>query len=392
MGIQSARAFKYVQDFSCIAERCEDNCCKGNWRIAVSNRSHDLYSREFPELLNLIVKDDSGYQMDKAGGQCGALQGGRCQIHAQQGEAVLTDTCANYPRMYRRINNSLVKSATMSCPEVARIGLFGESPFQIEEGPQDDHHLYAAANQEFPGIDPTQWRSVMESLLQITLSKKLPVSQVLLRLYDISTQLSELPHARWIEEIPLLADNTSNLQEDTSEPILADPLLIVLINVLNSPGAPSSLRQQLLTSSLIVPGATPAQAQWTLRSEYRRLYTEKLQHSLDLILKRFIAAEMTRTGFPFISNTSAGQDYGLSLTEWATTLAIRTLTLRNLLIAHCDVNNQLAPDKQQTVDLVYRFCRAASHNAVTAAERTLRNAITQRGLAYLKTLINQVDA
>ncbi|MBX8553042.1 flagellin lysine-N-methylase [Pseudomonas cichorii] len=392
MGIQSARAFKYVQEFSCIAERCEDNCCKGNWRIAVSNRSHDLYSREFPELLNLIVKDDSGYQMDKAGGQCGALQGGRCQIHAQQGEEVLTDTCANYPRMYRRINNSLVKSATMSCPEVARIGLFGESPFQIEEGPQDDHHLYAAANQEFPGIDQAQWRSVMESLLQITLSKKLPVSQVLLRLYDISTQLSELPHARWVEEIPLLADNTSNLQEDTREPILADPLLIVLINVLNSPGAPSSLRQQILTSSLIVPGETPAQAQWTLRSEYRRLYTEKLQHSLDLILKRFIAAEMTRTGFPFISNTSAGQDYGLSLTEWATTLAIRTLTLRNLLIAHCDVTNQLAPDKQQTVDLVYRFCRAASHNAVTAAERTLRNAITEKGLAYLKTLINQVDA
>ncbi|MFJ4142711.1 flagellin lysine-N-methylase [Pseudomonas sp. NPDC089734] len=392
MGIQSARAFKYIEQFSCIAERCEDNCCKGNWRIAVSNRSHDLYSRDFPELLNLIVKDDSGYQMNKAGGQCGALQEGRCQIHAQQGEKVLTDTCANYPRMYRRINNSLVKSATMSCPEIARIGLFSENPFQIEETPQDDHHLYAAANQEFVGIDGAQWRSVVESLLQITLSKKLPVGQVLLRLYDISAQLSELPHERWIEEIPLLADNTSRLERQDDEPILADPLLIVLINILNAPGAPSSLRQQLLTASLIVPGATPAQAQWTLRAEYRRLYTDKLQHSLDLILKRFIAAEMTRTGFPFISNTSAGQDYGLNLTEWATTLAIRTLTLRNLLIAHCDVINQLAPDNQQIVDLVYRFCRAASHNAVTAAEYTLRTTITEKGLAYLDTLIRQVEA
>ncbi|WPN60490.1 hypothetical protein [Pseudomonas sp. P9_31] len=108
------------------------------------------------------------------------------------------------------------------------------------------------------------------------------------------------------------------------------------------------------------------------------------------ILKRFIAAEMTHTGFPFISSTSAVVDYGVSLTEWATTLAIRTLTLRYLLLAHCDAHAQQAPDPQKTVDLVYRFCRAANHNAVTASERTLRNAIGERGPAYLCALIAQM--
>ncbi|EJM62211.1 hypothetical protein PMI30_04769 [Pseudomonas sp. GM50] len=391
MGIQSTRAFRYVQQFACLAERCEDNCCKGDWRIAVSDRSQDLYSRTYPELLNLIVKDDSGYQMSRAGGQCGALQGGRCQIHAQQGEQVLTDTCANYPRMYRRINGSLVKSATMSCPEIARLGLFGDDPYRIEESRQDDFHLYGASNLAFAGIDASHWRSVVDFLLQIALSTELSTGQVLLRLHWIAARLNALPYACWAEELPFQAAGYEP-PIASSEPIIADPLLIVLMNILNASGVPPALRQQILGASLIEPGETPEQAQWMLKPAYRDLYREKIHGTLDPILKRFIAAEMTRTGFPFISSTSAGLDYGASLTEWAATLAIRTLTLRHLLLAHCDADTRQAPDRQQVVDLVYRFCRAASHNAVTVTERTLRNAIGDRGAAYLCALIAQIEA
>ncbi|WLG82421.1 flagellin lysine-N-methylase [Pseudomonas cucumis] len=390
MGIQSIRTFRHVQQFTCLAERCEDNCCKGDWRIAVSDRSQDLYSRTYPELLNLIVKDDSGYQMSRAGGQCGALQGGRCQIHAQQGEQVLTDTCANYPRMYRRINGALVKSATMSCPEIARLGLFGDDPYQIVESHQDDFHLYGASNQAFPGMDSSQWRSVIGFLLQMALSTQMSTGQVLLRLHWIATRLAALPHACWTEELPLEAAEYEP-PIASSEEIIADPLLIVLMNILNASGVPQALRQQILCASAIEPGETPVQAQWTLKLAYRNLYREKAHGTLEPILKRFIAAEMTRTGFPFISSTSAGLDYGVSLTEWANTLAIRTLTLRYLLLAHCDADTQQALDPQKTVDLVYRFCRAASHNAVTAAERTLRHAISERGASYLGALIAQIE-
>ncbi|WLG48080.1 flagellin lysine-N-methylase [Pseudomonas sp. FP1742] len=391
MGIQSARTFRYVQQFSCLAERCEDNCCKGDWRIAVSERSQDLYSRTYPELLNLIVKDDSGYQMSRAGGQCGALQGGRCQIHAQQGEQVLTDTCANYPRMYRRINDSLVKSATMSCPEIARLGLFGDDPYRIEESLQDDFHLYGTSHQAFAGMDASQWHAVVDFLLQMALSTDLSTGQVLLRLHWIAARLEALPHAFWAEKLALQAAGYEP-PIVSSEPITADPLLIVLMNILNAQGVPPALRQHILGASAIEPGETPEQAQWLLKPAYRDLYREKVHATLDPILKRFIAAEMTRTGFPFISSTSAGLDYGVSLTEWAITLAIRTLTLRYLLLAHCDAQTQQALDPQKTVDLVYRFCRAASHNAVTAAERTLRNAIGEKGAAYLYALIAQLEA
>ncbi|WP_260955740.1 flagellin lysine-N-methylase [Pseudomonas citri] len=389
MGIQSAMAYRYVQQFSCLAERCEDNCCKGDWRIAVSERSQDLYSRSYPELLNLIAKDDSGYQMNRAGGQCGALEGGRCRIHAQHGEQVLTDTCANYPRMYRRINDALVKSATMSCPEVARLGLFGDAPFHMEESRQDDFHLYGARNQAVPGMNLSQWRSVVSLLLQMTLSTQLSVDQVLLRLNWIAARLATIPYADWAEKLPL---QTSEYESPiaSSEPILADPLLIVLMSVLNASGVPQAMRQQILGASAIEPGETPELAQWLLKPAYRELYREELHTALDPVLKRFIAAEMTRTGFPFISNTPAGLDYGVSLTEWAATLAIRTLTLRYLLLAYCDVDTRQAPDEQKIVDLVYRFCRAASHNAVTAAERTLRNAIGERGASYLCALLAQM--
>ncbi len=391
MGIQSIRAFRYVQQFSCLAERCEDNCCKGDWRIAVSDRSQDLYRRSYPELLTLIVKDDSGFQMSRPGGQCGALQGGRCQIHAQQGEQVLTDTCANYPRMYRRINGSLVKSATMSCPEIARLGLFGDDPYLIEESQQDDFHLYGASNQAFAGVDASQWRSVVDFLLQMALSTELSTGQVLLHLYWIATRLDASPYASWAQELPFQAAGYEQ-PIASSEPIIVDPLLIVLMNVLNASGVPPALRQRILGASVIEPGETPEQARWVLKPAYRDLYREKAHAALDPVLKRFIAAEMTRTGFPFISSTSAGLDYGVNLTEWASTLAIRTLTLRHLLLAHCDVDTRQVPDQQQVVDLVYRFCRAASHNAVTPSERTLRNAIGAGGASYLCSLIAQTEA
>lgn len=93
MGALSAKAFNYVQQFACLAERCEDTCCKG-WPIAVSERDHGLFNQALPVYENLIVKDSAGgYQMNqKSDGHCVAFDGGRCKVHAQLGEQALSST------------------------------------------------------------------------------------------------------------------------------------------------------------------------------------------------------------------------------------------------------------------------------------------------------------
>lgn len=391
MGAVSVRAFNYVQRFSCLAERCEDTCCKG-WRISVSERDRGLFGQAQPLYENLIVKDSAGYQIAKTpDGHCVALEGGRCQVHAQFGERALSNICANFPRMFRSINGSLVKSASMGCPEVARLCLFGDHPFSLDEIQQDDFHLADAKDQTFEGLDTADWYAGVNAALQLALAPGLSAEQALLRVFDLASRLGPLPHSRWAESIPLLiADYRQAAAREGEEPLAADPLLSVLIDILHAPNVPEALPQRVLAALAGAAGETPERGRPLLAPAYRHLYRDEVRTALQSILKRFIAAEMTRTGFPFLSTTSAGQDYGLNLAEWGATLAIRTLTLRYLLLAHCEPVTLQAPARGEIVELVYRFCRAASHNAATASEKALRQAIGAGGGGYLATLIAQL--
>lgn len=382
MGAVSVRAFNYVQRFSCLAERCEDTCCK-DWRISISERDRGVSGQAQPLYENLIVKDAGGYQIAKRpDGHCVALEGGRCKVHAQFGEQALSNICANFPRMFRLINGSLVKSASMGCPEITRLCLFGDDPFHLNEIQQDDFHLTDANNQAFEGLDAADWYALVNAPLQLALAPEVSAEQALMRLFDMASRLSSLPHSGWAESLPtLMADYRQAAAQEA--PPAADPLVSVLMDILNGPKVPAALPQRVL-------GALVDENRALLKPAYAELYRADVRATLEPILKRFIAAEMTRTGFPFISTTSAGQDYGLNLAEWGATLAIRTLTLRYLLLAHCDLTTQQAPARDEIVELVYRFCRAASHSLATASEKALRQAISEGGSCYLAALIGQL--
>nr|WP_298137196.1 flagellin lysine-N-methylase [uncultured Pseudomonas sp.] len=385
MGTLSVDVFNYVQRFACLVDRCEDTCCK-DWRISVSERDRGVFGQTLPIYENLIVKDDGGYQIGKGpDGHCVALQGGSCKVHAQHGEKALSNICANFPRMFRLINGSLVKSASMGCPEIARLCLYGEEPFRLEETQQDDFHLSDVRNQSFDDLQAADRRVVVRAVLDLALAPATSAEQALMRLFALAGRLEPLPHAQWAGEIQQRMAEPEPLAIQ-SEPLAADPLLEVLAETLQAPTVAQTLRSR---AAALPSGA--ADEQRTLSPAYRALYRGEVRSTLDAILKRFIAAEMTRTGFPFISTTSAGQDYGLNLLEWAATLAVRTLSLRYLLLAHCDLETAQAPTPAVIVEVVYRFCRATSHNPATVSEKALRQAIGEHGSHYLATLIAQLS-
>lgn len=390
MGAVSVRAFNYVQSFSCLAERCEDTCCK-DWHIAVGEHDRGLFDQALPVYENLIVKTVDGHRINqRSDGHCVALEGGRCKVHAHFGEQVLSSVCANFPRMFRSINGALVKSASMGCPEIVRLCLFGDDPFRLDEGQQDDFHLSAVSDQAFEGLDAADWYAVVNASLQLALTPEFSAEQALMRVFDMASRLAPLPHSRWVESIAvLIADYRQVAALET--PLASDPLLAVLMDILQAPNVLEALPQQVLAALAVETGETPEYSR-RLQPAYRDLYRAEVRATLEPILKRFIAAEMTRTGFPFISTSSAGRDYGLDLVEWSATLAIRTLTLRYLLLAHCDLDAQQAPAREEIVELVYRFCRAASHNVATASEKALRQKIRAGadGDRYLAALIGQL--
>ena len=56
-----------------------------------------------------------------------------CRIQLRLGEEFLSDICVTYPRVANLVNNVLEKSATMSCPEAARLALLNPDEMEFDE-------------------------------------------------------------------------------------------------------------------------------------------------------------------------------------------------------------------------------------------------------------------
>jgi len=56
-----------------------------------------------------------------------------CRIQLELGEEYLCNVCATYPRIANIVNNVFEKSATMSCPEAARLALLNPDRIEFDE-------------------------------------------------------------------------------------------------------------------------------------------------------------------------------------------------------------------------------------------------------------------
>lgn len=135
---------RYVKEFKCIGEKCEDCCCIG-WKVYIDKNTYNSYrtvkNKEMKEKLNKVVKrnrsENSKFSYAKINlekNRCPFLsENNLCDIYANLGEQYLSNVCATYPRTYNRINGIFEKSLTMSCPEVARLALLSSELMEFEE-------------------------------------------------------------------------------------------------------------------------------------------------------------------------------------------------------------------------------------------------------------------
>jgi len=128
----------YMQEFKCIADKCEDTCCQ-DWHVRIDkvhyqrmetwaekdkqrkvlfdksvalNNSKSASNKSFA----FIQMDDNGF--------CPYLnKQEQCSLHIQQGIDILSDICAYYPRIITEKNEIQELSGALSCPEVVRLCL-----------------------------------------------------------------------------------------------------------------------------------------------------------------------------------------------------------------------------------------------------------------------------
>src|SRR6185437_14705741 len=55
-----------------------------------------------------------------------------CRIQQKFGESYLSNVCSTYPRTSNLVNNILETSATMSCPEIARLAFLNPNKMEFD--------------------------------------------------------------------------------------------------------------------------------------------------------------------------------------------------------------------------------------------------------------------
>lgn len=223
---------QYMLKFKCIGPECEDSCCVG-WRVTIDEETYKKYRRvKEPELASMFAKhlgrnrsqpspaDYARIRM-KEDGRCPFLTDeSLCAIQLNLGEEYLSNTCYTYPRTINEVNATLERSATVSCPEAARLALLNPQPMEfdlIEESVPErvqvrtkiDSKALSAAKR------PVRYFWEMRELaVDIIQNWSLPLDDRMVLLGMFCRRLSEAVEEGRVEEIPAVIEEYRRVQAD----------------------------------------------------------------------------------------------------------------------------------------------------------------------------------
>ncbi|MDD7402365.1 MAG: flagellin lysine-N-methylase [Butyribacter sp.] len=127
---------EYYEQFSCIADKCEDTCCAG-WEIDIDDESYAYYmgiEGEYGDLIRSRIKEydldeEDGYESHgfilKEGKRCPFLnKNNLCDMILTLGEDAICDVCTYTPRNFLEYGNAREIAISPSCAEAGRL-IFG---------------------------------------------------------------------------------------------------------------------------------------------------------------------------------------------------------------------------------------------------------------------------
>lgn len=144
---RKTRTPAYLREFRCIGSPCEDNCCIG-WDVDFDRKSYRKYAQvkdgELEKLFRTCVRPNPDAFSDEVDFASVKLRKNKvcpflndehlCKIQMRFGEGYLSNVCATYPRYTNIIDGVYEHSATVSCPEAARLILRNRDGLSFIEG------------------------------------------------------------------------------------------------------------------------------------------------------------------------------------------------------------------------------------------------------------------
>ena len=360
------RQMAFVEKFRCLGSECEDTCCK-SWNMQLDGRTYARYESEAPELLASVTEDRTGRIMkrDACSDFCVKFEQGLCAIHRDLGSDFLGDACHFYPRVTRRLGNQVLMSAALSCPEITRLALFHEGGFDWRENsvarlPDEMKNYLPEA------LDEDAVLAVHKAFLDATADEAADPSRIMARIISVAQSLSAIDMASW----PMAASfylQSADARLMTPELSPVDPfnLLHALMGIVAATG--SQNRERLLSVIHDMEKALHVQLEWDglgiratgdstqAYAEMEKAWHEQYAPSLNPMLRRWIASQISLALFPF-------GGFGETLIDRAFLIGVRFATMRLALMCACQVQEKVVDEAHQ-VRIIQSLSRVLDHLA-----------------------------
>ena len=217
----------YYKQFTCIADRCIDNCCFEGWQIDIDKETIDYYDTvqgDFGDRLKKYVDKEAGcFTLNN--GQCPfLLENNLCEIYKELGPEHMGLVCTQFPRFTEYYGNIKETGIGMACEEAARIILNDSTPFILEETDIDEEEIWGEYDSSL-GQSLFILRDKIMSMLDDT---SLSLSDKLCVILDKCDYLQNLINnnnydeiRKFCSDIDLIKDiKASSLKQDTSTSII----------------------------------------------------------------------------------------------------------------------------------------------------------------------------
>lgn len=212
---------QYIKEFQCIGAECSDSCCIG-WKITIDGVTYKKYKKvsnqDMRKKLDKYVGrnrlSNDKYEIAKIRLQhkrCPFLQEDKlCEIHSILGEESLSNTCAIYPRLNRRVGTVIEQGLTLSCPEAARLVLLQLDSIQFDQG----RRLFPKRDLDIPethiNIKPLTWKDYFWEIRIFTIgllqNRNYNLSERLLILGIAYREFEESIQKKQINAIPTILE------------------------------------------------------------------------------------------------------------------------------------------------------------------------------------------
>ncbi|MED4586191.1 flagellin lysine-N-methylase [Brevibacillus choshinensis] len=328
----------YLRVFSCIGSECEDTCCMG-WRVDIDKATYLKYKKvkdsEMKQLFDTHVKRNRSNPAEQRYAKinvhehtgCPMLTEDKlCKVQLQLGEELLSNVCSSYPRVSNIVNDVVERSATMSCPEAARLALLNPDGMEfdeIEERVNGKHAIqgFIHSSSSNDPLSPYFWdmRIFTIRLLQ-NRTYALPDRLILLGIFYQNVQ--DLVRDQKESEIALLINHYETLIaqgafNDSLKEVPAEwtPQVMLLKKLIDTRVALGIRNQRYLEChNALIEGVGFSEEtsieDLTLRYQisYRNFYLPFIEQH-DYVLENYLVNHVFKNLFPLGSGTDCMTDY-----------------------------------------------------------------------------------